>query len=203
MTTRPAISEEAIILRGPLITAFTDEEFFQFCQDNPDLRVERTAEGEIIFMSPAGFLSSAHSGEVHFQLTLWNKQTRLGRVGESSAAFVLPDKATLSPDVSWLSLATWAKVPVADRNKFLPVCPEFVVEVKSPSDRITTLHAKMEQWLRNGVQLGFLLNTDNETAYVYRPGQPMQEVQGYDNELSGEPLLPGFVLDLRPLREEL
>jgi len=203
MSTRPAISEEAIILRGPLITGFSDAEFFQFCQENPDLRVERTSEGEIIFISPAGFLSSAHSGEVHFQLTLWNKQTHLGRVGESSAVFILPDKATLSPDVSWLSLAIWAKVPAEDRNKFLPVCPEFVVEVKSPSDCTTTLHAKMEQWLRNGVQLGFLLHTETETAYVYRPGQPMQEVQGYDNELSGEPVLPGFVLDLRPLREEL
>lgn len=202
MTSRPTISEEAVILRGPLITGFSDEEFFQFCQDNPDLRVERTSDHEIVFMSPAGFLSSAHSGEVHFQVTLWNKQTRSGRVGESSAAFVLPDKATLSPDVSWLSLATWAKVPLEQRNKFLPVCPEFVVEVKSPSDRMTTLHAKMEQWLRNGVQLGFLLDTEAETAFVYRPGQPPVEVQGYDNELSGEAVLPGFVLDLRPLREE-
>lgn len=202
MSTRPAISEEAVILRGPLITGFSDEEFFQFCQDNRDLRVERTADHEIVFMTPAGFLSSAHSAEVTFQLTLWNKQARLGRVGESSAAYVLPDKATLSPDASWFSLATWARVPADMRNKFLPVCPEFVVEVKSPSDRLTTLQAKMEQWLRNGVQLGFLLDCETETAWIYRPGQPAAEVRGYDNELSGEPVLPGFVLDLSPLREE-
>lgn len=201
MSLHSFLSDEAVILRGPLITRFSDEEFFQFCQDNHDLRVERTADHEIIFMTPAGFLSSAHSAEVVFQLTLWNKQTRLGRVGDSSAAYILPDRATLSPDASWFGHATWARVPAEQRNKFLPVCPEFVVEVKSPTDRLPTLQAKMEQWLRNGVQLGFLLDCDAEMAWVYRPGQPAQPVQGYEAELSGEPVLPGFTLDLRPLRE--
>jgi len=195
------ISDEAIVLRGPLIMGFSDDEFFQFCQDNRDLRLERASDGEIIFMSPAGFLSSAHSAEVVFQLSLWNRQTKLGRVGESSAAYILPDKSTLSPDASWFSHATWARVPASERNKFLPVCPEFVVEVKSPSDRISTLQAKMTQWLQNGVQLGFLLHTEAELAWVYRSGQPVQEVQGYEAELSGEDVLLGFTLDLRPLQE--
>ena len=88
------------------------------------------------------------------------------------------------------------------RNKFVPVCPEFVVEMESPSDRISTLQAKMEQWLRNGVQLGFLLHCEAETAWVYRPGQPAEEIHGYDQQLNEEPVLPGFTLDLRPLREE-
>ena len=195
------ISDEAIVLRGPLITGFSDAEYFQFCQDNRDLRLERTSDGEIIFMSPAGFLSSAHSAEVVFQLSLWNRRTKLGRVGESSAAYILPDKSTLSPDASWFSHATWARVPVAERNKFLPVCPEFVVEVKSPSDRVSTLQAKMQQWLQNGVRLGFLLHTEAELAWLYRPSQPVREVKSYDMELSGEDTLPGFALDLRPLRE--
>jgi Uma2 family endonuclease len=160
MSTRPAISEEAVILRGPLVTSFSDEEFFQFCQDNRDLRLERTSDHEIVFMSPAGFLSSEASAEIIFQLKLWNIQTKSGRVGESSAAYILPDKATLSPDASWFSHANWARVPAEMRNKFLPIRPEFVVEVKSPSDRMTTLHAKMEQWIRNGVQLGFLLDCE-------------------------------------------
>lgn len=202
MSNRPAISEEAVILRGPLVTGFSDEEFFQFCQDNRDLRLERTSDHEIVFMSPAGFLSSAHSAEVIFQLSLWNKQTKLGRVGESSAAYVLPDKATLSPDASWFSHATWARVPVELRNKFLPICPEFVVEVKSPSDRIPTLQAKMEQWLRNGAQLGFLLDCEAKTAWVYRPNQPVAELHGFNQKLTGEPVLPSFALDLRPLVEE-
>lgn len=191
------------MLRGPLVTGFSDEEFFQFCQDNRDLRVERTPDHEIIFMSPAGFLSSSASAEVVFQLKLWNKQYQLGRVGESSAAYILPDKATLSPDASWFSHASWARVPAELRNKFLPICPEFVVEVKSPSDRITTLQAKMEQWLHNGAHLGFLLDIETATAWVYRPGQPTpEEFRGFDRELSAEPALPGFRLDLRPLREE-
>jgi len=202
MRNLPPVSEEAIVLRGPLITGFSDAEFFQFCQDNRDLRLERTSNGEIISMSPAGFLSSAHSAEVVFQLSLWNRQARLGRVGESSAAYILPDKATLSPDASWFSHATWARVPVSERNKFLPVCPEFVVEVKSPSDRVPTLQAKMQQWLQNGVQLGFLLHTEAELAWVYRPGRTVREVAGYATELSGEDVLPGFTLDLRPLREQ-
>lgn len=202
MSNRPAISEEAIVLRGPLVTGFSDEEFFQFCQDNRDLRLERTSDHEIIFMSPAGFLSSSASAEVVRQLSNWNVATRLGRVGESSAAYILPDKATLSPDASWFSQGRWAQVPAEMRHRFLPICPEFVVEVKSPSDRITTLQAKMEQWLRNGVQLGFLLDCATETAWVYRPGQPAQELHGYEQELSGGPTLPGFRLDLQPLREE-
>ncbi|MET4107949.1 Uma2 family endonuclease [Hymenobacter sp. UYP22] len=202
MSNRPAISKEAIVLRGPLVTGFTDEEFFQFCQDNRDLRVERPSDHEIIFRSPAGFLSSSASAEVVFQLKLWNKQYQLGRVGESSAAYVLPDNATLSPDASWFSQASWARVPQELRNKFLPICPEFVVEVKSPSDRISTLQAKMEQWLSNGAQLGFLLDVETETAWVYRPGQPAEKLHGYDQELDAAPVLSGFRLDLRPLREE-
>lgn len=202
MSYRPAISEEAIVLRGPLVTGFSDEEFFQFCQDNPDLRVERTPDHEIVFMSPAGFLSSAHSAEIVRQLSNWNVRAKLGRVGESSAAYVLPDRATLSPDASWFSWARWAQVPAEMRNKFLPICPEFVAEVKSPSDRLATLHAKMEQWLRNGTQLGFLLDTEAQLAWVYRPGQAPEEIRSYDAELSGESVLPGFVLDLRTLREE-
>lgn len=202
MSNRPAISEEAIVLRGPLVTNFSDEEFFQFCQDNRDLRVERTSDHEIIFMSPAGFLSSSASAEVVRQLSNWNVGTRLGRVGESSAAYILPDKATLSPDASWFSRENWTRVPQELRNKFLPICPEFVVEVKSPSDRISTLQAKMNQWVRNGAQLGFLLDTETETAWVYRPNQPAEEIHSYNQLLSAEPTLPGFQLDLRLLREE-
>ena len=123
----------------------TDEEFYQFCRDNPDLRLERTPEHEIILSPHAGFESSASSNEAQFQLTLWNKKTRLGRVGESSAAFVLPDGAKLSPDAYWLSMAAWTQVPADFRNRFLPICPDFIIEVKSPSDRIKTLQAKIEQ----------------------------------------------------------
>jgi len=192
---------QPLVLRG-LVTEFSDDEFFEFCQANDDLRLERSANGEIVIMTPAGFFSSAHSAEVVSQLRNWNKKYKLGRVADSSAGYNMPDKSMLSPDASWFSLAVWEKIPAARRRKFLPICPEFVVEVMSPSDTLPGSQAKMEQWLQNGVQLGFLITDEpTETAYLYRPGQPVEVVQGFDNELSGEPVLPGFRLDLRELRE--
>ncbi|MGI4862354.1 MAG: Uma2 family endonuclease [Janthinobacterium lividum] len=192
---------QPLVLRG-LVTEFSDDEFFEFCQANSDLRLERNANGEIVIITPAGFISSAQSGEVFAQLRNWNKKYKLGRAADSSAGYNVPDKSTLSPDASWFSLATWEKVPAAKRRKFLPICPEFVVEVMSPSDTLANSQAKMEQWLQNGAQLGFLITDDpTETAYIYRPGQPVEVVQGFDNELNGEPVLPGFQLDLRELRE--
>ena len=194
-------SSEPLVLQGELITSFSNDEFFEFCQANSSLRVERNAQGEIVIMTPAGFVSSAQSAEVVAQLRNWNKQHKLGRIGDSSAGYILPDKSTLSPDASWFSLAQWATVRAANREKFLPICPEFVVEVMSPKDRLAASKRKMEQWLANGVQVGFLLNDKPETAYVYRPNQPVEIIKGFDNDLSGEPVLPGFQLDLRELRE--
>lgn len=192
---------QPLVLRG-LVTEFSDDEFFEFCQANSDLRLERNASGEIVIMTPAGFVSSAQSLEVCGQLRNWNKQYKLGRAADSSAGYIVPDKSTLSPDASWVSLATWEKVPTARRRKFLTICPEFVVEVMSPSDTLAGSQAKMEQWLQNGVQLGFLITDEpTEAAYIYRPGQPVETVLGFDNELSGELVLPGFMLDLRELRE--
>ena len=192
---------QPLVLRG-LVTEFSDDEFFEFCQANSDLRLERNASGEIVIMTLAGFVSSAQSLEVQFQLTAWNKLQKLGRVAESSAGYLVPDKSTLSPDASWFSLAAWEKVPAARRRKFLPICPEFVVEVMSLSDTLAGSQAKMEQWLQNGIQLGFLLTDEpTEAAYIYRPGQPVETVLDFDRELSGELVLPGFLLDLRELRE--
>lgn len=197
----PSIPDEATVLRGPFVTGFTDDEFFRFCQENDLARIERTANHEIIIMPPAGGESSAASGDVYLQLGSWSRSTG-GRAFESSVGFQLPDGAVLSPDASWVNAPAWAGLTPEQRQKFPPLCPDFVIEVKSPSDRIPTLQAKMEQWLRNGVQLGFLIDTETETAYVYRPGQPTETVQSFDHELSGEPVLPGFQLDLRELRPQ-
>jgi Uma2 family endonuclease len=188
------------VLHGALLTRLSDDEFFELCQANPALSFERNAQHEIIIMPPAGSESSESSGESYGQVWLWNRQTRLGHVYESSAGFKLPDSSVRSPDVAWLSQAKWAQLTPEQRRKFPPVCPEFMVEVKSPSDDIKALQAKMEDYLANGMQLGFLLDVEGEIAYVYRHGQPAETVQGYDQELSGEPVLPGFRFDLRPLR---
>jgi len=198
----PSIPPEATVLRGSFVAGFSDDEFFRFCQENDLARIERTANHEIILMPPAGFESSAASGQVYFELASWQRRHRQGRVLESSVGYTLPDGAVLSPDASWVSPERLATVTAEQRQKFPPLCPEFVVEVKSASDRIKTLQAKMEQWLHNGVLLGLLIDTETETVYVYRPGQAMQVVQGFDGDISGEPVLPGFVLHLPELRPQ-
>lgn len=194
------IHDNAVVLRGSLLARLTDEEFFDFCQQNPDLRLERTADHEIIAMPPAGAESSRKSNEVLFQLTLWNRQHQLGYVFESSAGFTLPDGSVRSPDASWVPKAAYDALTEQQRLRFPSVCPVFVVEVRSPSDGLTALRRKMETYLENGVAVGFLLDPSTETATIYRHGQESEEISGFDSTLSAEPALPGFVLDLRPLR---
>lgn len=191
---------ELPVLHGAALTRLSDDEFFELCQANPQLSFERNAQHEIIIMPPAGSDSSESSLESQGQVWLWNRQTRLGHVYESSAGFKLPDSSVRSPDVAWMSQAAWEQLTPAQRRKFPPVCPEFMMKIKSPSDDVAVLQAKMENYLANGMQLGFLLDVEAEAAYLYRPGQPVETVQGYDQALSGEPVLPGFRLDLRPLR---
>jgi len=186
-------------LQGLVMTHLSDEEFFRLCQDNPLLQFERDANHEIIIMPPAFPDASEGGGEVVGQLWLWNRSARAGHTYESSAGFKLPNGAVRAPDAAWLSRA--AREVAQQVSGFLATCPEFVVEIRSPSDRLTTLQAKMEEYLANGAQLGFLLDVEAETAYIYRPGQPVETMRGYERELSGEPVLPGFTLDLRPLRQ--
>jgi len=195
-----ADTNNAVVLRGSLLAHLSEEEFFDFCQQNPDLRLERTANHEIIAMPPAGAESSRKSGEVYAQLWLWNRQHQLDYVFESSAGFVLPDGSVRSPDVSWVPKAAYDALTEQQRLRFPPVCPVLVVEVRSPSDGLAPLRRKMESYLSNGVAVGFLLDPSTETATVYRHGQEPEDIHGFDATLSAEPALPGFVLDLRPLR---
>ncbi len=182
----------------PVLHGLSEEDFFRLCQDNPHLRLERAANQDIIIMPPAHPDASESGTEISGQLWQWNRQQRTGHAYESSAGFRLPDGSVRAPDVAWLSNA---RRQVAEQAAgFLAACPEFVVEVLSPSDRLAPTQAKMEAYLANGVQLGFLLDVAAETAYIYRPGQAPETVHGYEQELNGEPVLPGFSLDLRPLR---
>ncbi len=196
----PGVPDEATVLRGPFVTGLSDDEFFQFCQGNDLARIERMASREVLVMPPAGAEMSVLYGTLGFALLMWQRQHLKGRAVGSSVGYLLPDGAVLSPNASWVSPERLATVTPEQLRKFPPLCPDFIIEVKSPSDRIPTLQAKMEQWLTNGVRLGFLIDTETETAYVYAPGQPLHTVQGFENELSGEPVLPGFRLDLRELK---
>ncbi|WP_375415863.1 Uma2 family endonuclease [uncultured Hymenobacter sp.] len=189
-----------VVLRLPPATQLSDAAFFELCQANPQFRLERDSDYNLIIMPPAYPDASEDGSEVNYQLKHWNKTQApvAGHAYESSAGFVLPNGAVRSPDIAWLSRA--ARTMAQQAGGFLAICPEFVVEIRSPSDRLATLQAKMEEYLANGAQLGFLLDVEAETAYIYRPGQAVELVQGYGQELSGEPVLPGFRLDLRPLR---
>jgi Uma2 family endonuclease len=165
---------------------------------NPDLRVELSAEGEIIFMPPAGGESDFRSFELGFQLRAWAAEDGRGTVFGSSAQFFLPDGSGLSPDAAWISNGALHSVSYEQRQKFPPVCPEFVVEVLSPSDRLKVAKEKMEQWIANGVRLGWLIAGERETVYVYRPSRPPQMRRGI-LKLAGEGPVKGFVLQLRPI----
>jgi Uma2 family endonuclease len=184
----------------PVLHGLSEEDFFRLCQDNPQLRLERAANHDIIIMPPAHPDASEAGCEVTYQLKHWSRTQALvpGHIYESSAGFKLPNGAIRAPDAAWLSHGR--RLAAEKAGGFLAACPEFVVEILSPTDRLATTQAKMEEYVANGAQLGFLLDLASETAYVYRPGQPPETVPGYAQELSGEPVLPGFRLDLRPLR---
>ena len=195
------LPDRSFRIHSEILDGFTDDEFFEFCQLNSDIRIERGADKGITVMPPVGGESSAASGDAYLQIGNWSR-AHSGRPFESSAGFLLPDGSMLSPDVSWVRREAWQALTPEARKKFLPLCPDFIIEVKSPSDRPNVLQAKMEQWISNGVRLAFMLDPETETAHVYRPGQAREIVQGFDNELSGELVLPGFWLDLRELRAQ-
>lgn len=182
------------------LEGMTDEEFFRFCQDNPDLRIERSSNGEIIIMSPTGSRSGRLSGEIFGQLYLWNRRHQDGKVFDSSTGFTLRDGSVLSPDASWISQEKWEALSREEQEGFAPVCPEFVIELKSPSDRLRALKDKMERWMANGCQLAWLVFPEVETVFIYRADGSRDEVHGFDRSVSGEDVLPGFELELAPLR---
>ena len=173
-----------------------DDEYFAFCMANPDVRFERTAEGEIVIVPPAGWESDSRGAEVIVQLGVWAKRDGRGRVSGSTTEFILPTGAALSPDAAWVSNRRLSQFSREQRQKFLPVCPEFVVEVMSPSDRLKAAQKKMEEWMRAGVELGWLIDGDERTVYVYRAGQAGAETRTGILQISGEGPVAGFELDL-------
>jgi Uma2 family endonuclease len=173
-----------------------DEQYCAFCMANPDLRIERTAQGEIVIVPPAGWESSYASGEAFGQLREWAKRDGRGKAFESSAEFILPTSAALSPDASWVSNARISRVPKEQRQKFPPVSPEFVIEVMSPSDRLRDAKMKMEEWMRAGVELAWLIQPDKKIIYLYRAGQQEPEKRAGILKIAGEGPVAGFELDL-------
>ena len=180
---------------------FTDDEFFAFCQENRDLRFERNAHGEIIIMAPTGGTTGDKNGELTTDLKMWNRQTQRGKAFDSSTGFILPNGATRSPDASWLERSRWDALTQEEQAKFVPLCPDFVAELISPSDTLRATQEKMNEWMDNGCRLGWLFYPKEEKTFVYRAGQAEpEELDGYNRTLSGEDVLPGFRFELRWLK---
>ena len=168
-------------------------EFEQLCQDNPDLRLELTGTGELITMPPAGFESSERNGDLYYQVATWSRRTQLGRTFESSAGFTLPSGAVRSPDVTWIEKSKLENIP--PDTAFPLVVPDFVIELRSKTDHLKTLQAKMLEYRANGVRLGWLIDPQNQQVEIYRLGGDVEVLES-PNSLNGEDVLPGLMLDL-------
>ncbi len=175
-----------------------EDQFYELCRTNPDVKFERNAQGELIIMSPTGGLTGKYNADIVTDLNLWNRQRKLGIVFDSSTGFKLPNGADRSPDAAWISLKRWNQLNLKQQEKFVPLCPDFVIELRSRSDRLKTLQEKMEEYRNNGTVLGWLINRKDKQVEIYRQGQP-KEVLNQPSSLSGEDTLPDFVLNLESI----
>ena len=174
---------------------FTGEQFEQLCRDNRDIRMELTAHGELILMSPTGSKTGVRNLEVSRQFANWAKADGSGVGFDSSAGFTLPNGARRSPDAAWVKRERWKALTEAEQEGFASLCPDFVIELHSRSDSLPPLQEKMEEWIKNGASMGWMIDQLRKRVFIYRPGQPM-EVLEHPTIVSGDPLLPGFSLDL-------
>lgn len=176
----------------------TDEQFFQMCQKNRNYRFERTASGEVLIMSPTGGETSNRNGRLTQKLFNWVDTNDLGIAFDSNGGFKLPNGAERSPDASWVKIERWNALTPEQQEKFAPICPDFVVELRSPSDSLKDLQDKMREYIENGTCLGWLIDRKNKRVEIYRPGKDV-EILDNPETLSGEDVLPGFVLHLQQI----
>lgn len=185
----------------PLVVQFrpviemTDDQFCKFCQINDDLRIERTAAGAIVILPPTGSETGGRNFSLTGQLAVWVERDGTGKGFDSNTGFILPNKAMRSPDVSWLKKERWEAIPLEQRQKFAPICPDFVVELRSQNDSLKVLQEKMQEYIDNAALLGWLIDPKQNKVYIYRPDAEVVCLD-HPQTLSGEPILSGFVLDL-------
>jgi Uma2 family endonuclease len=196
----PQVSQTYITLRLSPAIEITDDEFFAFCQLNRDLRFERTAEGDIIVMAPTGGETGNRNADITAQLVTWTKRDGTGAAFDSSTGFKLPNGADRSPDGSWVRKSRLAALTHEQKLKFLPLCPDFVIELLSPTDALAVTQAKMSEYIENGAQLGWLIDPEVRQIHVYRPRHAAVILENV-TQIAADPELPGFVLDLREIWE--
>jgi Uma2 family endonuclease len=189
------VETRPVVIRLQPVFDVTEDKFFEFCQLNAEWRIERTAQGEVLIMPPTGGETGSRETKLSTQLTNWAEQDGTGVAFGSSTGFDLPNGATRSPDASWVERSRLEMLTTEQKKKFLPLCPDFVIELRSPSDRLDDLKEKMQEYIDNGARLGWLLDPISRRVYVYLPGSPVECLDNPQN-ISADPVLPGFKLDL-------
>ena len=191
MAIATASSSQVVTLRWPL----SEEQFAKLCELNPEIRFEYTSTGDLLIMPPTGGDAGHTNANLTTDITLWSRQDGSGLVFDSSTLFALPNGARRSPDVSWVRRDRWEALSPEERRGFSPLCPDFVLELRSPSDALRMLQDKMQEYIDNGASLGWLIDPIERMVYVYRPGASVERLEAPE-EVWGEPVLPGFVLQL-------
>lgn len=189
-----------VVLHTHPVIEMDEEQFFEFCQLNQDWRIERTAEGDLEIMPPTGGETSNRNLTLTVQLGVWTERSGTGVAFDSNGGFVLPNGAMRSSDASWVRREQLASLTAEQKQKFLPLCPDFVIELRSPSNPLATVQAKMREYVENGARLGWLLDPEERKVHVYEPGEAPRVLENPD-KLSGDPVMPGFVLELRAIWE--
>lgn len=195
VSTAPSASVTPLLVRLHPVLEMTDAQFFEFCHLNRELRIERTAAGDLIIMPPTGSATGGRNFKLTQQLANWTDQDGTGIGFDSSTGFTLPNGAKRSPDAAWIKLDRWQQLTTEQQERFAPISPDFVVELRSPSDSLTDLQAKMQEYIANGVGLGWLIDRSQQQAFIYRADGSVEQ-QDYPETLQGESVLPGFVLEL-------
>lgn len=183
------------LIKTSSIGGMTEEQFFQFCQENDSIHFERNAMGDIIVMEPTGSYTDWFNIGIATDLNIWNRKAKLGYVFGNNAGFTLPNKAVRSPDVAFITRSRYEALPLSDRKKFSHICPDFIIEILSESDREWALQKKMEEWIQNGCRLAWMIDSNKKETTIYR-ATGETEIKTFDEVLEGEQVLPGFALAL-------
>jgi Uma2 family endonuclease len=194
------VEPDRFLLHLRPVVKLTDDQLFELCQINQELWIERTAGGDLVIMAPEGGETNNRTITLVTSLTQWAAVDGTGVTFGLAGGFILSNGAMRAPDAAWVLRSRLAPLTPEQKQKFPPLCPDFVVEIRSPSDSLSTMQAKMQEYLDNGARLGWLIDADNRAIYVYRPQQPFERLDN-PTAISGEPVLPGFVLDLHAIWE--
>jgi Uma2 family endonuclease len=185
----------SIVLNLTPFVELSDDQFYQLCQNHRDLKFERTVQGELVIVTPVGGEGGSREADLIGDLVYWNRRTQLGKVFSSSTCFKLPNGADRSPDAAWVTLERWNQLTPEQQKKFPPICPDFVIELRSESDTLEPLQKKMQEYLSNGLRLGWLVNPQKRQVEIYRANQDKQVIEN-PKQLDGEEVLLDFVFDL-------